>query len=208
MKKKGKISSWNEDKGYGFIVPLDGGNRTFVHIKAFANRTRRPVVGDVITYSMSSDSRGRPCAGKAAIAGIVKTSKRTRSSGVLSNLTALILLLLVGGAVYLSLIPVPLILFYVVVSAITFSAYAFDKVAAKRGRWRTSENTLYLLSLVGGWPGALMAQSYLRHKTKKQPFRAIFWMTVVLNCAALVWLLTPQGEGAWRSMVGVLFRSL
>ncbi|MES9852422.1 MAG: cold shock domain-containing protein [Candidatus Thiodiazotropha sp. L084R] len=43
MKKKGKISSWNDDKGFGFIVPLDGGNRTFVHIKAFANRARRPL---------------------------------------------------------------------------------------------------------------------------------------------------------------------
>lgn len=38
---------------------------------------------------------------------------------------------------------------------------------------------------MGGWPGALVARRVFRHKTIKQPFRAIFWLTVVVNCVAV-----------------------
>lgn len=76
---------------------------------------------------------------------------------------------------------------YVVLSAGSFAFYGWDKAAARRGGRRTPELTLHLLALAGGWPGALLAQSVFRHKTKKQPFRSIFWCTVVVNCAALAW---------------------
>jgi cold shock CspA family protein len=69
VRKKGNITSWYDDKGYGFIKPQGEDGRIFVHIKAFANRTQRPIVGDVIRYSISSDSRGRPRADKATISG-------------------------------------------------------------------------------------------------------------------------------------------
>jgi uncharacterized membrane protein YsdA (DUF1294 family) len=78
---------------------------------------------------------------------------------------------------------------YLVMSAVTFAVYAWDKSAARQQRWRTPEATLHLLALLGGWPGAIVAQRTLRHKTRKQPFRAIFWLTVVANCVATVWLL-------------------
>ena len=76
---------------------------------------------------------------------------------------------------------------YLVLSAASFAVYGWDKAAARRGGRRTPELTLHLLALAGGWPGALLAQSVFRHKTKKQPFRSIFWCTVVVNCAALAW---------------------
>jgi uncharacterized membrane protein YsdA (DUF1294 family)/cold shock CspA family protein len=204
VKKKGRISSWNDDKGYGFITPQTRGDRIFIHIKAFANRNQRPVVGKVVSYSLSKDTRGRPCADKVTIDSMAKTKKRKGSMSVLTNLLALGFLLLVGVAVHLSFIPVLVILIYVVLSSITFSAYVLDKVAAKNGGWRTRENALHLLSLAGGWPGALMAQNYLHHKTKKQPFRVYFWTTVILNCMALVWPLTPYGASLWRSVVGAM----
>jgi uncharacterized membrane protein YsdA (DUF1294 family) len=74
-----------------------------------------------------------------------------------------------------------------VLSAVTFVVYGMDKSAAQSGRWRTPETTLHLLALAGGWPGALLAQRAFRHKTKKQPFRAIFWCTVAVNCAVILW---------------------
>lgn len=204
MTTKGRITSWNDEKGYGFISPPAGGNRTFVHIKAFANRARRPSVGDVVTYSVSTDAHGRPCAKEAAIAGVPRTAKPKPPASFVSQLLALGFLLLVWGAVSLSAIPMPILLVYLVVSVATFAAYALDKAAAEKGNWRTSESTLHLLALVGGWPGALLAQSRLRHKTRKQPFRAIFWTTVLLNCAAFVWLFTPEGADTWRSIVSVV----
>jgi len=75
---------------------------------------------------------------------------------------------------------------YLGMSFIAFIAYALDKSAAVSGRWRTSEQTLHLFSLAGGWPGALLAQQLLRHKTSKQSFVYAFWFTVLLNVAAFV----------------------
>jgi uncharacterized membrane protein YsdA (DUF1294 family) len=85
------------------------------------------------------------------------------------------------------------LLVYLAASSITFIAYAWDKSAAKNGRWRTQESTLHLLSLVGGWPGALVAQKTLRHKSRKQSFQFTFWVTVAINCSALGWALSSFG---------------
>jgi uncharacterized membrane protein YsdA (DUF1294 family) len=71
-------------------------------------------------------------------------------------------------------------------SIVTFVAYAADKAAARRGARRVPESTLHALSLLGGWPGALVAMRVLRHKTRKQPFRSVFWATVFVNCLALI----------------------
>ena len=76
----------------------------------------------------------------------------------------------------------------VVLSVTSFVLYGMDKAAAEQGRRRTPEITLHLVSVAGGWPGALVGQRVFRHKTKKQPFRAVFWCTVSVNCAALAWL--------------------
>ncbi|NHQ87825.1 DUF1294 domain-containing protein [Iodobacter sp. HSC-16F04] len=78
---------------------------------------------------------------------------------------------------------------YLAVSIVAFIAYALDKSAARNDRWRTEERTLHLLALLGGWPGALLAQRVLRHKSKKTAFLRVFWATVLVNCAALVWVL-------------------
>ena len=79
-------------------------------------------------------------------------------------------------------------------SIITFLVYAIDKSAARRGGWRTPERTLHLLALAGGWPGALLAQQLLRHKTAQLPFRSTFWVTVILTVAGLLWLCWPAGR--------------
>ena len=71
------------------------------------------------------------------------------------------------------------------INLLTFVVYAIDKNAAQNGRWRTPESHLHLLSLVGGWPGAWLAQQWLRHKSSKREFRAVYWITVVVHCAAL-----------------------
>lgn len=81
---------------------------------------------------------------------------------------------------------------YLILSFVTFGMYAFDKSASRNGRWRVPENNLHALALFGGWPGAMLGQRILRHKTVKQPFRFIFWLTVVINCVATFWLLFPE----------------
>jgi cold shock CspA family protein len=83
MRKKGKIRSWNDQKGFGFIEPSEGDKQIFLHISAFGNRDRRPNVGEYVTYAMSSDKQGRPCAAKATLPGDrLSTTNARRSSGV------------------------------------------------------------------------------------------------------------------------------
>ncbi|WP_309227319.1 DUF1294 domain-containing protein [Zooshikella harenae] len=70
----------------------------------------------------------------------------------------------------------------------TFFIYKVDKSAAEKGRWRISENTLHLLSVLGGWPGAMLGQQVFNHKTKKTSFQVIFWLSVLLNIGTLTFL--------------------
>lgn len=74
-------------------------------------------------------------------------------------------------------------------SLATYAVYALDKSAARRKRRRVPERTLHLLALLGGWPGALLAQQHLRHKSGKTAFLLVFWLTVLLNGVLLMLLL-------------------
>lgn len=78
---------------------------------------------------------------------------------------------------------------YLVTSALAFAAYGIDKAAAIRGAWRIPEAYLHLLGLAGGWPGALIAQRVLRHKSRKVSFQIVFWLVAALNSVAAFWLL-------------------
>jgi cold shock CspA family protein len=59
MRQAGRISNWNDDKGFGFVTPHDGGARAFVHVKAFQVSARRPQGGDLISYDVAPDAKGR-----------------------------------------------------------------------------------------------------------------------------------------------------
>lgn len=62
MRHQGRLTEWNDDRGFGFITPLDGGPRVFVHVSEFPRDKRRPVAMDLVTFSMGKDQQGRPCA--------------------------------------------------------------------------------------------------------------------------------------------------
>ena len=75
---------------------------------------------------------------------------------------------------------------YLAMSAIAFGAYALDKRAARCQGGRTPEMTLHLLELLGGWPGALLAQRVLRHKNAKASYQIVFWLIGALHVAGWV----------------------
>lgn len=115
------------------------------------------------------------------------------SSSVPLVLASLFLLFVIAATVKGSL-PGAVITVYCVVSILTFLAYRLDKSASRRGQWRTKESSLLLLGLAGGWPGAVVAQKVLRHKTRKVSFQVAFWGSVVMNAAAVGWLLSDDGS--------------
>jgi uncharacterized membrane protein YsdA (DUF1294 family)/cold shock CspA family protein len=201
MRTKGKITAWNDDKGFGFITPNTGGKQIFIHVKAFGNRNRRPEINQLVTYALSTDVKGRPCAIKATLAGDRLPEKAKRSNDSLSVIVAAFFLVIVSVSVLTARIPPLVLALYIGASLLTFIMYAVDKSAARNGAWRTQESTLHVLSLAGGWPGALVAQQKLRHKSKKQSFRSVFLLTVLLNCGVFVWMFTPTGADTLTTLI-------
>jgi uncharacterized membrane protein YsdA (DUF1294 family) len=107
---------------------------------------------------------------------------------------ATLFLAIICGLVAQGMLPLGILVLYLGTSLAAAVAYRVDKSAAQSGRWRTAESTLHVLALMGGWPGALVAQRVFRHKSRKPSFRAAFLATVALNCGALVWLWWTTGS--------------
>ena len=117
-------------------------------------------------------------------------SRRTGTRGLpLALSTTAVFFACLIGLVMAGEAPGLLLVAYGVLSAGALAMYRADKTAAEQGAWRTPEANLHAIALLGGWPGALVARRVFRHKTTKQPFRTIFWGTVVANCLALAWFV-------------------
>lgn len=187
-RQRGVLVDWNDDRGFGFITPSGGGSRVFAHVSAFP-RGQRPVDGCQVTYTELRDARNRPRAWEVRYVAPSPVS-RASSIGVAPALTtATLFFTLLVGLVVLDELPGMLLAGYGLLSGGAFLAYRADKSAAEQGKWRTPESTLHTIDLLGGWPGALVARRLFRHKTTKQPFRTIFWVTVIANCVALAWFV-------------------
>lgn len=108
MRSSGILRSWNEERGFGFIAPTQGGPELFVHISAFPRDGTRPVVGETLTFERGYGSDGRPQA-----VGVVRTMvgdplrrprisspaapARRGASGLLGTGVLLVLLVIGGG---------------------------------------------------------------------------------------------------------------
>lgn len=79
---------------------------------------------------------------------------------------------------------------YAVMSGVTFVSYILDKRAAIRHATRTTEMTLHVLELCGGWPGAFCAQRLVHHKNAKIRYQIVFWLIVSSHVAAWTAYLT------------------
>jgi uncharacterized membrane protein YsdA (DUF1294 family)/cold shock CspA family protein len=202
MRHQGRITTWKDDKGFGFITPNGGGGQVFVHINSFSNRQRRPSEKVIVTYELSIDKKGRNQAAKVAFAGEKARPSKPPGTGNFLTLFTICFLFFVVAAVLSSKLPLTVLVFYLASSAVTFLAYYFDKAAALKRHWRTQEITLHVFSLLGGWPGAFIAQRWFRHKTVKGSFQTVYWITVILNCSLLGWLFTPSGTRMLYSIFG------
>ncbi|EPR75507.1 Integral membrane protein [Leifsonia rubra CMS 76R] len=126
-------------------------------------------------------------------------SESTRR-GTVSHIVAAIFAVALAVATTIGTIPWWVAALYAVASVVSYLAYAADKSAAQKRQWRVSESTLLGLGLVGGWPGSIIAQQRLRHKTQKLAFRRAFAVTVVLNVVVLVVVCTPLRDPVLASV--------
>ncbi len=196
MKFEGHIKSWTDDRGFGFIEPAKGGQEIFVHVKSFSNRFGRPRVGQFVSFEVELNHEGKKRAKNVEVARPPARTARERVEkpaqwGVISTMAIPLFI-----AIYLTVATIWHVSMwfaagYVALSIVCFFMYAFDKAAAKAGAWRISEASLHAFSLAGGWPGALIAQKLLRHKSSKAEFQFVFWFTVFANVAAFVAFHSP-----------------
>ena len=100
---QGKITHWNEEKGYGFITPAAGAKQVFVHISAFNNRRQPPKLNQIVSFSLSTDKQGRPCAvavtreGEERPRGIKRKDREKHSLSVGLRMPIVILLVVYAG---------------------------------------------------------------------------------------------------------------
>lgn len=199
MEHLGRLTSWDDARGFGFItstVPQHENQRVFVHISAFPPG-RRPLGEELLRYTVETDERGRLRAPQVEF--VVAEPERgvfrwTPQTGLALCLAGLFLLGLLAASLGNKL-PFVVPGAYLALSVLLFGKYYQDKKAAQESRWRTPESQLHLLSALGGWPGALVAQQGLRHKTRKASFLVTFGATVGLNLLLLGifgWLFSAQ----------------
>ena len=205
MRDQGRLVEWFDDKGYGFIQPNDGlKERVFLHIKDFAQKGPRPIVGCALEYVVQLDGQGRYKAKQVTYLKATqtvhsktnRTSQNTLNAQKASSLQPMQIICIVY-IVVLAILSISgllngMILFFVsIINVMTYWFYAQDKEAAQMNQRRVPENTLHILAFLGGWPAAWLAQQRLRHKTQKQPFRKIYFCTIVFNILLILWLISP-----------------
>ena len=208
-KQQGTVKKWQDDKGFGFIETQNG-DSVFFHVSEFKAR-RRPEVGEQVVFTMGRDNQGRLRATevqelyfvqqkmaqknqqirqrnqKSSHQAEFEAGQKKRSFLGLAFYGVLILLAATDKLSWL------VVGWYAALGLVTYIMYAKDKAAAQSSDWRTPEFTLHVLSALGGWVGALLAQTYLRHKSQKPEFRVTYYLTVVVNMAGLLFLLAGGG---------------
>ncbi|WP_221031339.1 DUF1294 domain-containing protein [Actomonas aquatica] len=183
----GRITDWNDERGFGYLTGTKG--KVFVHIRDFADRVRRPRIGDKVHYTMGTDKHGRTCAVDVVQDGF------GGSFGIGSLLVLAALLILPVQAAHGWLEPDHFWMLMGVaatVSLVCFAAYYYDKSCAREGLWRVPENVLHILELLGGWPGAFIAQRLFRHKSAKGSYLFTYWAIVLLYQA-----ISYDGPRGW-----------
>ena len=96
MRLLGRLTEWNDERGFGFVTRNGTGERHFLHVSQIDSRRSRPQVGGMLTYELGKDSRGRVQARNARWVG---DARPERSRSVASSLGGTVVALLVLAAV-------------------------------------------------------------------------------------------------------------
>jgi uncharacterized membrane protein YsdA (DUF1294 family)/cold shock CspA family protein len=200
MRFEGKLNTWNDDRGFGFFESTQGGQEIFVHVKAFKSRSGRPQISQLYSFEVELGPQGKKRAKNVELVRAIPIRTRRESPARWGTATLFALPAFLAFFVAVGILLNPPRWFagvYLAMSVVAFLTYALDKSAAGKQARRTPESTLHFLALAGGWPGALLAQQFLRHKSIKGEFRSVFWATVILNVLGFVALCSPLGRPLW-----------
>jgi uncharacterized membrane protein YsdA (DUF1294 family)/cold shock CspA family protein len=202
VRELGTVKAWNDARGFGFIARRDAPD-LFLHIRAFPRGSADPSVGDEVSFEVEQGPDGKPRAANAAVAGAPYTPPMRPTSPAIGLLAivAFVAIYVLVVMFWAPDLPLWVAVLYIGVSIIAFVSYGIDKSAARLQRRRIAETTLILLGLLGGWPGAIVGQQFFRHKTAKMSFRAVFWVSVLLNVFVFVALNAPGVAQAFADLI-------
>lgn len=186
--QRGVIRTWKDEKGFGFIAPDNGGAEVFFHVNEVVGRSIRPAEKMVVYFTLRRDERQRLQAVNVHLAS------EPLAPVVVSLLVVCAIFVALGCLAVVQLIPSWILLGYVAMSVLTYAVYGHDKTRAVTGGRRVAEKNLHLLELLGGWPGALVAQHYFRHKNRKASYQGMFWTMVLLNSVLLAVVALVSGD--------------
>jgi uncharacterized membrane protein YsdA (DUF1294 family)/cold shock CspA family protein len=200
--QKGTIIMWNDSKGFGFIRSEKNEEDFFVHISNFKKGTsRRPEIGDVVNFRPDKNAEKK----RVSFALFEMTEQDIATKGFelnpkerswAVNLLIFTPLLLSGYLILLQRNPIPFFSYWIL-SLLTMILYGADKAHAATHKWRIPEIYLHILEIMGGWPGALMAQNDFRHKTRKSAYLYILRAIITLHILAWIgyfyWLYAYTG---------------
>lgn len=191
-RNEGVLASWNDERGFGFVT-IDSGEQIFAHISAFPSRDTRPTPGERVSFAEghTTDGKLRAHSIRYLAAPQVAQAATRRRPETMSYAVLLVFAAAIVLATATRTFPSWVAALYLLTSIACYVAYAIDKSAAQNRQWRVSEGALLGIGLLGGWPGAIVAQQRLRHKTLKTNFRQAFWGTVALNVLVLAVMATP-----------------
>lgn len=190
-RETGTVKAWNGDRGFGFVARA-GEPDLFLHVRAFPRGTEEPKVGDRVTFEVDVDAGGKPRAAHALPAGVRYTPPVHPTPPIIGFLAIAAFI-----AIYVLVVlfwwppPIWVLALYVGLSIVAFIYYGLDKSAARDHRRRVAETTLIMIGMLGGWPGAIIGQQVFRHKTAKVTFRAVFWVSVLINVFVFTLLNAP-----------------
>ena len=171
-----RIVEWSPGKGHGFISFER--HRIFLHLRDFTVNHKQPEVGDVVEFVLGRDHKGRLCAQK------VEHRNQGGRIRFWHLLTLLPLLVAPGYALWQAGGRSDWRLVFgcsAGLSLVTYLLYWLDNSWTRQGAWRIAESTLHLAALLGGWPGAFLAQRHFRYKSAKLRFHLLFWMIITLH---------------------------
>jgi uncharacterized membrane protein YsdA (DUF1294 family)/cold shock CspA family protein len=190
-----QLEEWNVAAGFGFL--RHGRRRIFLHVNDFSGPYRALKVGSMFRFRLGTDRKGRECAKN--VTTLEGAAEKTRAPQKPAQKTAPRHwknnhpgLRWTDFALLAGLLALPAIATFhrvtdlrlpaawvVLASLVTFIVYRHDKRRAESGGWRVSELALHTLEVLGGWPGALLAQRQFRHKCSKLSYQLVFWLAVI-----------------------------
>ncbi len=183
MVLKGKITEWYVDKGYGYIIPDTGALRIKFLLSDVRNSVNIGEIKQPVRFVITQDENGN------------RRATRVEGTRPFPWMTLIVVWFTATlcGCVYFWQYPLIVPYYYLAASSVLLVVYWFDKRSEKRNKPVTGESALLFLSLLGGWPGAVVGQYVLNLNPKSIVFQLLFFWLMVLHIVTVGWTLTPEG---------------